>query len=87
MSKAVYLGQVGSSLYLDVLFDYPVSPIELRYIEDVTTYLSMFLCNRSELNTLEEKKLYFTIILGTAIVYNGDDKTTFYFDLDKSTPN
>jgi len=87
MSRAVYLGQVGSSLYLDVLFDYPVSPVELRYIKDVVTYLSMFSCNRTELSTLEDKKLSFTIMPGSAIVYNGDVKNTYYFNLDKNIPN
>lgn len=87
MSKAVYLGQGKSIIYLDVLFDYPVSPVELRYIKDVVSFLSMFPCNLEKLSTLGEKKISFTITPNAAIVYNGDNKNTYYFNLDKNIPN
>ena len=88
MSKAVYILQGNPNLYVDVYPDQEFSSLDLRYIDDMVTYLSSFPCTSVELLTyLTGHKIYFTIIPNEALVYIGDDKSCFCFDLEKNEPN
>jgi hypothetical protein len=87
MKKAVRVSQSGYIIYVDVFLKNSFSKLEIRYLNDVLTYLSLFPCTVNDSTYLVESTLSFTLMPMSALAYMGESKASYYFTLDKSEFN